>query len=196
MAVRANEHCVVNTPGGVFARHTVTDMRVCRNCLHIAASLVYADDWSEYRVTWRTRPPTTRKRGLKSHPRGCVAREREGGLKVSHLLASIGRALDLIGQLPHRLVIVGHRMGGHRPQTGGDVIQVADLRTHVTLGSSATIAASASGRMRNPRSKKPAGRPPRFAVVAIAGVPIDAHLAEALCNNWFSFGAGDARGRR
>lgn len=40
--------------GGVFASHALGDMPMCRNCMRIAANLVRADDWSDYRTT---RPP-------------------------------------------------------------------------------------------------------------------------------------------
>ena len=51
------------TSGGVFARHAFAEMPMCRNCLHIAANRVRADDWSEYRATWppaRPRSPGQR----------------------------------------------------------------------------------------------------------------------------------------
>jgi hypothetical protein len=49
--------------GDVSARQVVKDMRMCRNCMHIAANLVRADDWSDYRTTRPPpRPHTTRPR--------------------------------------------------------------------------------------------------------------------------------------
>jgi hypothetical protein len=51
------------TSGGVFARQAFAELPMCRNCLRIAANLIRADDWSEFRANWPpARPRTTRPR--------------------------------------------------------------------------------------------------------------------------------------
>jgi hypothetical protein len=51
------------TAGALSTRQAVKDMRMCQNCVRIAANLVRADDWSDYRATQPpARPRPTRPR--------------------------------------------------------------------------------------------------------------------------------------